>query len=126
MAYARIPVPDCPSCRRRLFLQSGVSLAAAGATALALPGLAAADAVPVPIPELDKNGHHNQPPMPGAEPSEIYNFQGQVATCHVAGTGKDGQGNAVPFGSPGTDFRFMRGTYVTADGASHYGTFAHI
>lgn len=82
--------------------------------------------LPLPIPEIDKNGHHNVPPAPYAEPSEIFNFRGNVATAILAGTGHDNRGRAIKFGGPGTDVRFMQGEYVTGDGQHHRGTFIHI
>lgn len=117
----------CPRCSRRQLLRAGAGLAGGGAAALWLPGLvAAADPEPVPIPELDPNGHHNDPPGPGAEPAEIYHFSGLVARARLAGMGTDGQGNRIPFGSPGTDFGYMQGAYLAADGARQTGTFSHL
>src|SRR5581483_11771800 len=93
-----------PRCTRRSFAALGIA-AATGAAALWLPGAANADSgggtganpdiAPVPIPWLDANGFHNQPPAPGNDPAEIFDFDGQVATCQLAGTGKDGQGKPV-------------------------------
>lgn len=129
----------CPRCSRRDLLRIGASVAAGGMAiggplaALAGGGAPATSAafggstpLPTPIPELDKLGHHNVPPGPYAEPSEIFNFRGQVAAAVLAGTGHDTRGRSVKFGGPGTDFRFMRGEYVTADGTHHTGTFVHM
>lgn len=120
---------------RRRFLPAGMGVVAAGATALWRPVLAGAeggggtganpDIAPVPIPWLDANGNHNQPPAPGNDPSEIDNFNGQVATCQLAGAGKDSHGNAIPFGGPHTTVRFMQGEYVTNQGVHRVATFAH-
>lgn len=122
---------SCPSCSRRRFLRVGVGAAGMTAAAMWLPGLASAAPPnftfePVPIPELDMNGSHNDAPGPGSEPAETYNFNGQVARCRVAGTGKDSKGNAIPFGSKGTDFGFVSGNFIAADGSQHTGAFAHI
>lgn len=35
---------------------------------------------PYPIPWLDKNGNHNQSPMPNVELSNIYHFKGKAGT----------------------------------------------
>ncbi len=81
---------------------------------------------PFPIPWLDKNGSQNQSPMPGAEPSNIFHFKGQIARCNgFVGMGTDNKGNRIPFGSPTTDFSYMRGTYF-AGRQEHTGVFAHI
>ncbi len=117
----------CPRCSRRQLLRTGAGVAGIGAAALWLPGVAAAaDPEPVPIPEIDPNGNHNDPPGPGAEPAEIYNFNGLVARARLSGMGTDGKGNRIPFGSPGTDFGYMQGTYLAADGARQTGTFSHL
>lgn len=77
----------CRRCFRRSLLGAG----AAGLAALAMPRAARAAAptaldarssaaefgdvpLPLPIHELDKNHHHNVPPGPYTEPSEILNF----------------------------------------------------
>lgn len=81
--------------------------------------------LPTPIPQLDSNGNHNVPPAPYVEPSEIYNFRGQVATAVLLGRGRSQLGQALRFGGPGTDVRFMSGEYV-ADGIRTHGTFVHL
>ncbi|GAC1444993.1 MAG: hypothetical protein NVSMB52_05000 [Chloroflexota bacterium] len=129
----------CPSCSRRDLLRGGLGIAITGIaaaspiTAFAGGGTLPTSAtfggstpLPTPIPEIDKNGHHNVPPAPYSEPSEIFNFRGQVGTAILAGKGRDGHGRPVNFGGPGTDLRFMHGEYVTADGKHHVGTFVHI
>ncbi len=124
--------PHCPRCSRRTLLQAALGVAAGGITAgSSVAALAAGTPspiapLPIPIPELDKNGHHNVPPAPYAEPSEIFNFRGRVATAILAGDGRDQHGHSIKFGGPGTDLRFMHGEYVTADGMHHFGTFIHI
>jgi hypothetical protein len=125
---------------RRQFLQSGVCLAAAGTSALLLPGATAAqkdapvpDGIPsngstdpYPIPWLDRNGSHNQSPGPGMEPSNIYHFKGQVARCNnFTGMGTDNMGNRIAFGAPSTDFSLIRGEYFSAR-VPQSGTFCHI
>lgn len=122
----------CPRCSRRTLLQAALGVAASGmaagssAVALAAGTSSPPAPLPMPIPELDKNGHHNVPPAPYAEPSEIFNFRGRVATAILAGHGTDTQGHHIKFGGPGTDLRFMHGEYVTADGTHHVGAFIHI
>lgn len=81
---------------------------------------------PFPIPWLDKNGSHNQSPAPNMEPSNIFHFKGQMARCNNwSGTGTDNKGNRIPWGSPTTDFSYMKGTYF-AGRQEHTATFAHI
>lgn len=126
----------CPRCSRGDLLRAGLGLAAGVAAAGAwgaAPLLAAGvdtspDTLPLPtpIPEIDRFGHHNVPPAPYTEPSEIFNFRGRVATAVLAGTGHDDRGTALRFGGPGTDVRFMQGEYVAADGSHHSGTFVHL
>ncbi|MDA8325171.1 MAG: hypothetical protein M0033_03025 [Nitrospiraceae bacterium] len=130
--------PVARNLNRRGFLASGLVLAAA--SALHMPRRAGAAAVPedpgkfmydgsadpYPIPWLDKNGSHNQPAGPGAEPSSIYHFKGKVARCSdFSGMGTDNKGHRLAFGSPTTDNAFMQGEYFTGR-ATHKGTFAHI
>jgi len=129
----------CRRCSRRSLLGAG----AAGLAALAMPRAARAVAptaldarisaaefgdvpLPLPIHELDKNHHHNVPPGPYTEPSEILNFRGTVATAVLVGTARDQTGRKLSLGGAGTDVRFMSGEYRTADGATHRGTFTHL
>ena len=79
-----------------------------------------------PIHILDKNGHHNVPPGPYTEPSEILNFRGHVATGVAIGTAHDNHGRRLTLGGAGTDVRLMQGEYVGTDGAVHHGTFTHL
>lgn len=82
--------------------------------------------LPTPIPQLDANGNHNVPPAPYVEPSEIYDFRGQVATAILVGHGRDHQGTRMHVGGPGTDVRFMTGEFTTSDGIRRQGTFVHL
>jgi hypothetical protein len=67
---------------------------------------------PYPIPWLDKNGNHNQSPMPNVELSNIYHFKGKLARCNgFHGMGTDHQGNQLAWGTPTTDFSYMAGEY---------------
>jgi len=124
----------CSRCSRRGLLRAGLGLTASTlvmatppATAAYAAGVAPSDTpLPEPIPEVDRFGHHNVPPAPYSEPSEIFNFRGVVASAILAGRGHDQNGELVKFGGPGTDVRFMQGEYVTADGAHHQGAFIHI
>jgi hypothetical protein len=132
----------CPACSRRGLLRAGLAVTA---SAVALGGLsqpALADdeqfgrgpatpsvlpsPLPVPIPEIDAFAHHNVPAAPYAEPSQIFNFKGVVATAVLAGTGTSQSKESVRFGGPGTDLRFMSGEYVATDGTQHQGTFIRI
>lgn len=81
---------------------------------------------PFPIPWLDKNGSHNQSPAPNMEPSNIFHFKGQIARCNNwSGMGTDNKGNRIPWGSPTTDFSYMKGAYF-AGRQEHTATFSHI
>ena len=138
---------------RRGLLRAGLAFGAAGAAGLIVPGRAAAgpapvhapraagnpalDALaaqdlgnggagPVPIPWLDKNGSHNQPPGPGVEPSSIFDFKGRVARANdFSGTGTAGDGEPLSFGTKSTDFSFMKGEYF-AGRQARQGMFGHL
>lgn len=80
---------------------------------------------PYPIPWLDKNGNHNQIPMPNVELSHIYHFKGKVARCNgFHGMGTDNRGNRLAWGAPSTDYSYMAGEYWAAR-QSHQAIFAH-
>ena len=80
---------------------------------------------PYPIPWLDKNGNHNQSPMPNVELSNIYHFKGKLARCSgFHGMGTDHQGNRLAWGTPTTDYSYMAGEYWAARQA-HQGIFTH-
>ena len=80
---------------------------------------------PYPIPWLDKNGNHNQSPMPNVELSNIYHFKGQLARCNgFHGMGTDNKGNRLAWGTPTTDYSYMAGEYWAARQA-HQAIFAH-
>jgi hypothetical protein len=80
---------------------------------------------PYPIPWLDKNGDHNQSPMPNVELSNIYHFKGKLARCNgFHGMGTDNKGNRLAWGTPTTDYSYMAGEYWAARQA-HPGVFAH-
>jgi hypothetical protein len=80
---------------------------------------------PYPIPWLDKNGNHNQSPMPSVELSSIYHFKGKLARCNgFHGMGTDNKGNRLAWGTPTTDYSYMAGEYWAARQA-HQAVFAH-
>jgi hypothetical protein len=80
---------------------------------------------PYPIPWLDKNGNHNQSPMPNVELSNIYHFKGKLARCNgFHGMGTDNKGNRLAWGTPTTDYSYMAGEYWAARQA-HEAVFAH-
>jgi len=80
---------------------------------------------PYPIPWLDKNGNHNQSPMPDVELSNIYHFQGKLARCNgFHGMGTDNKGHRLAWGTPTTDYSYMAGEYWAARQA-HHAIFAH-
>lgn len=80
---------------------------------------------PYPIPWLDKNGNHNQSPMPNVELSNIYHFKGKLARCNgFHGMGTDNKGNRLAWGTPTTDYSYMAGEYW-AGRQAHQAVFAH-
>ena len=80
---------------------------------------------PYPIPWLDKNGNHNQIPMPNVELSNIYHFKGKLARCNgFHGMGTDNKGNRLAWGTPTTDYSYMAGEYW-AGRQAHQAVFAH-
>ena len=80
---------------------------------------------PYPIPWLDKNGNHNQSPMPNVELSNIYHFKGKLARCNgFHGMGTDNKGNRLAWGTPTSDYSYMAGEYWAARQA-HQAIFAH-
>lgn len=80
---------------------------------------------PYPIPWLDKNGNHNQSPMPNVELSNIYHFKGKLARCNgFHGIGTDNKGNRLAWGAPTTDYGYMAGEYWAGRHA-HQGIFTH-
>jgi hypothetical protein len=80
---------------------------------------------PYPIPWLDKNGNHNQSPMPRVELSSIYHFKGKLARCNgFHGMGADNKGNRLAWGTATTDYSYMAGEYWAARQA-HRAIFAH-
>ena len=82
-------------------------------------------ACPYPIPWLDKNGNHNQSPVPNVELSNIYHFKGKLARCNgFHGMGTDNKGNRLAWGTPTTDYSYMAGEYWAARQA-HHAIFAH-
>lgn len=128
---------------RRQFLKAtaGATVAIVGAGALA-PGIAGAKrtlAAPTPIPGgihlSDVIGpttpdplFHVFPPIPGVEPSTIFDLNAFVGIAEISGsgTGTDlttGTSTSLPFD---VDMRFMRGVYVGVDGKHYNGTFAFI
>lgn len=131
---------DDRSSTRRQFLRAGAGLAAAGVAAAWLPAgapggvrRAAADAgatdnfEPYPIPWLDMNLHHNQVPEAGAPPvdlSHIFNFKGQVGRALLTGKGTASDGRTLYIGK-GTDFGYMQGEYLPANGDAQFGIFTH-
>jgi hypothetical protein len=124
---------------RRQFI--GTSVGAAGAvlsSGLWLPAVAHADVqhnvAPRPIPGgiqfpfAGTEVFHVFPPVHGAEPSTIFDFNGFVGVAHITGTGT-GTDTATGTTTPllfDVDNRFMQGVYVGVDGKKHRGTFGFI
>jgi hypothetical protein len=83
-------------------------------------------AEPYPIPWLDKNGSHNQA-GPRLEPSHVFHFKGRVArAAGFVGSGVDGAGQRLPFGTQTTDNSFMDGECWTSQRRARRGTWAHL
>jgi hypothetical protein len=81
---------------------------------------------PYPIPWLDKNGSHNQA-GPGLEPSSIYHFKGRIArAAEFTGSGVDGEGTRIPFGTRTTDHSIMQGECWTSQRRPRTGAWAHL
>ncbi len=81
---------------------------------------------PYPIPWLDKNGSHNQAGV-GLEPSSIYHFKGRIArAAEFVGSGVDGSGNRIPFGTKTTDNSFMSGECWTSQRRVRRGAWTHL
>lgn len=125
---------------RRSFLQvTGAAALSAGAAAVlpararaapaggeVIPAPVGGSAEPYPIPWLDKNGSHNQA-GPGLEPSNIFHFKGRVArAAEFFGSGVDGSGNRLSFGTQTTDNSFMEGECWTSQRRARQGTWAHL
>lgn len=133
--------PDAVRGRRRLLKLSAASLALAPLSDRLLPGQSTGASCgpsipgnhapsnggpcPYPIPWLDKNGNHNQSPMPNVELSNIYHFKGKLARCSgFHGMGTDNRGNRLAWGTPTTDYSYMAGEYW-AGRQSRQAIFAH-
>ncbi|HEY6361134.1 MAG TPA: hypothetical protein VIX63_08520 [Vicinamibacterales bacterium] len=84
---------------------------------------------PIPVPgDPNLGGLHLWLPVPGVEPSAIFNFKGQVAVAEISGMGtltntNTGGESRLPFLA---DMRFMTGDYVGVDGKVHDGTFGFV
>ncbi len=88
-------------------------------------GVSNGGSCPYPIPWLDKNGNHNQSPVPNVELSNIFHFKGKLARCNgFHGMGTDNKGNRYAWGNPTTDYSYMAGEYWAARQA-HQGVFTH-
>ena len=91
-----------------------------------LPAPVGGDDEPYPIPWLDKNGSHNQA-GDGLEPSSIYHFKGRMArAAGFVGSGVDGSGNRIPFGTKTTDNSYMQGECWTSQRVARRGAWAHL
>ena len=98
---------------------------AAGAAVLLAP--VGGDDEPYPIPWLDKNGSHNEPGGPDHEPSSIYHFKGRIArAADFTGSGVDGAGERLLFGTQTTDNAYMQGECWTSQRRALHGAWAHL
>jgi hypothetical protein len=63
----------------------------------------------------------------GLEPSSIYHFKGRVArAAEFVGSGVDGAGNRLAFGSRTTDNSFMQGECWTSQRLARRGAWTHL
>src|SRR6266446_1042403 len=89
------PRSECATGVQQQRSAGGVSTAS-GAV---IPAPVGGNDEPYPIPWLDKNGSHNQA-GDRLEPSSIYHFKGRmVRAAGFVGSGVDGSGNRIPFGT---------------------------
>lgn len=124
---------DRAMSRRGLFGKVATLAGVAAGSRLVTPSLlwGQGDATPKPIPGTIKGPGggliHFAPPVPGAEPSTITDFQGVVAVADISGTGTgtDSSGNKTSL-TFGCDMRFMKGAYIAVDGNLRTGTFSFI
>jgi hypothetical protein len=81
------------------------------------PGPVEGTAVPT-----DPTGAHD-----GRDPSLITDFRGVIgqADLDLSGTGTNAAGEHTPY-TFHTDMRFMKGTFIAADGRRHRGAFAFV
>ena len=125
---------------RRSFLSATLSIAAAGSASLLLSDDAVAankphnqNCVPtmaalilIRYPGWIRTAAITSRQVHNLEPSHIYHFKGRVARCaDFVGMGTDNRGNRIAFGTPTTDYGFMKGEYF-AGRAPQTGTFTHI
>jgi hypothetical protein len=106
----------------------GLAVAAgrAASRGAVIPAPVGGSAEPYPIPWLDKNGSHNQA-GPGLDPSHVFHFQGRVArAAGFTGSGTDGEGNRLLFGTQTTDNSLMDGECWTSQRRVRAGTWTHL
>ena len=124
--------------RRDLLHKAGVAAASMGLLPLVrcttaaparpsvIPAPVGGNEEPYPIPWLDKSGSHNQAGS-DLEPSSIYHFSGRVArAADFVGSGVDGAGNRLAFGSRTTDNSFMQGECWTSQRRARRGAWTHL
>jgi len=137
-----------PLSRRSFFSSAGVATGGLVAASI-FPNLAHANEgdsedagsicqAPNPIPHLSATPfgvsiHTFGPgpvdsPLPGRDPSMIYDFRGFIgeADINLTGSGTDLNTHATAPYSFHADMRFMKGVFVGTDGQHHKGTFAFI
>ncbi len=76
-----------------------------------------------PFIHFNRPGPADNPAPNGNDPSTITDFNGDIGSMRVTGTGTDGAGNTLYFQA---DMRFMQGLYQDVNGTLHQGTFAFI
>jgi len=96
----------------------------AGGDPLPIPGGFANPAGPsFPYIHFNRPGPADNPAPNGNDPSTITDFNGDIGSMRVIGTGTDGAGNTLYFQA---DMRFMQGLYQDVNGNLHQGTFAFV
>jgi hypothetical protein len=118
--------------RRQFLATTGLAGGAVVTSSIWMPLIAEASnsAAPTAIPYGTTVGgklFHFLPPRTDLDQSSIFNFKGLVGVAEISGPGTaTHNGQNVPRTTFGSDNRFMKGTYIGADGKRHHGTFAFI
>jgi hypothetical protein len=94
----------------------------AGGDPLPIPG-GFANPTGGPFIHFNRPGPADSAAPNGNDPSTIADFNGDIGSMRVTGTGTDGAGNTLYFQA---DMRFMQGLYQDVNGTLHQGTFAFV
>ena len=110
--------------RAAMRLRGSAWLAVVTAALAVVNGVCAFDGVmPVPIPGQIFAPGPRSLGLGGLQmdPSSVGDFDGTVALAYLKGRATGGDGRRFVMLN---DMRIMKGTYLAADGSSHFGTFA--